>query len=224
LPSSDAVFRRVAVLDDACAQADAVFHEPIERVVAALERALLSGPAAHVQAASGSDLDAWRTTYVTASAYDAWQVHGAWISEARPVFGDAVAGRWKMAAAVTEEVASTAFARQAQIIAQMSTLLGDDGVAVLPSASSVALTRNAASGDIDTVRNNTFRITCIAGLSGLPQVSLPFLTSEGLPIGVSLMGPAGSDAALVRLAVLIGTALGCVGTGEASAVGPSVAK
>ena len=224
LPPSDVVFQRAVVLDDACAQAEPVFHAPLERVVAALEQALLSGPASHVQAAAGSDLDAWRMTYVTASAYDAWQVHGAWINEARPVFGDAVAGRWKMAAAVTAEAASTAFARQAQIAVQMSALLGNDGVAVLPSASSVALARDAASGDIDTVRNNTFRITCIAGLAGLPQVSLPFLTPDGLPIGVSLMGPAGSDAVLVRLAVLIGTALGCVGTGDADAVGWSVAK
>lgn len=223
LPASRVVFERVVVLEDACAQADAVFHEPLARVVAALERMLAGSVTQRVHAAPAG-LDAWRATYVTASAYDAWQVHGAWINDVRPVFGDAVAGRWKMAAAVTNEASASAFAKQAEIRARMNALLGPDGVAVLPSASSVALARDAGSEEIDGVRNNTFRITCIAGLSGLPQVSLPFLTADGLPVGVSLMGPAGSDAALVRLATRIGTVLACPGTAPASSEDASVAK
>jgi amidase len=41
---------------------------------------------------------------------------------------------------------------------------------------------------------------CIAGLAGLPQLSLPLAGRDGAPLGLSLMGPAGSDASLVRLA------------------------
>jgi amidase len=44
-------------------------------------------------------------------------------------------------------------------------------------------------------------ITCIAGLAGLPQVSIPLMSPDGEPLGVSLLGPAGSDLALIRLAV-----------------------
>jgi amidase len=53
---------------------------------------------------------------------------------------------------------------------------------------------------VDAVRLRTMAITCIAGLAGLPQVSIPMRNAAGLPIGVSLMGPAGSDLALVRIA------------------------
>ena len=42
--------------------------------------------------------------------------------------------------------------------------------------------------------------TAVAGLAGLPQLSLPLAGREGAPLGLSLMGPAGSDASLVRLA------------------------
>jgi amidase len=83
----------------------------------------------------------------------------------------------------------------------MRDLLGEDGMAVLPSAGSLAPRRDADPATVDAVRLRTMAITCIAGLAGLPQVSLPFTSPEGAPLGVSLLGPAGSDLALVRLAV-----------------------
>ena len=49
-------------------------------------------------------------------------------------------------------------------------------------------------------RNQAMRLLCIAGLSGLPQISLPMATIEGLPLGLSLIGARGSDRALIALA------------------------
>ena len=47
------------------------------------------------------------------------------------------------------------------------------------------------------------QLTCLAGLAGLPAVSMPLRTADGLPRGACLVGPAGSDLALLRLAVLL---------------------
>jgi hypothetical protein len=44
------------------------------------------------------------------------------------------------------------------------------------------------------------RLTCIAGLSGLPQKSIPVGTAAGSPAGLSLIGWAGGDEALLNLA------------------------
>jgi amidase len=41
---------------------------------------------------------------------------------------------------------------------------------------------------------------CVAGLAGLPQLSLPWATRLGAPLGLSLVGPPGSDRSLVALA------------------------
>jgi amidase len=41
---------------------------------------------------------------------------------------------------------------------------------------------------------------CIAGLAGCPQLTLPLGSRLGAPLGISLLGPAGSDRSLVRLA------------------------
>ena len=44
------------------------------------------------------------------------------------------------------------------------------------------------------------RLTCIAGLGGLPQVSIPIGTVAGCPVGLSFIGWAGGDEALLDLA------------------------
>ena len=51
-----------------------------------------------------------------------------------------------------------------------------------------------------TYRNQAMCLLCIAGLGGLAQVSLPMARVDGLPIGLSLIGPRGSDTTLLVLA------------------------
>jgi len=214
LPDNAVRFDRVLTFTDTWEAADPAFQAPLERVTTALAAALADPAPMAVQRMRIADagLEAWRQIYVTASAYDAWETHGEWIGANQPRFGAAVEGRFKAASAITAAQADAAFASQATIRAHVRDALGATGVAVLPSASSAAIPRNAGGEAVDIVRANTFRITCIAGLAGLPQVSLPFIGDDGLPIGVSLMGPAGSDRALIHLAVAIGQQLGCLGT------------
>ena len=45
------------------------------------------------------------------------------------------------------------------------------------------------------------RLTCIAGLGGLPQVSIPIGTVDGCPVGLSFIAWPGGDEALLDLAV-----------------------
>jgi len=207
LPDSAFYPRRVLCLDDALALADAEFGAPLQRLLQALGDRLGVAPT-HLQAAPGEALGDWRQVYATVGAHEGWQTHGAWISEHRPVFGAAVAARWQAASQVSDAAAAMARDQAARIRTRVCALLGDDGVAVLPSAASLAPRRDADPAMVDAVRLRTMAITCIAGLAGLPQVSLPMATPDGLPLGVSLLGPAGSDRALVRLAVALARELG----------------
>ncbi len=43
-------------------------------------------------------------------------------------------------------------------------------------------------------------LLCIAGLGGLAQISLPLAEIDGLPLGLSLVGPRGTDLQLLGLA------------------------
>jgi len=214
LPGPDQrAWAEAILLTDACEQADPVFTPLIDKVARALE-ALLASPVKRMPV-SEEPLETWRQAYVTVSAYEAWKTHGDWIAAAKPTFGAAVEGRWKAAQAVTTQQDNDAQAVQQRLRDHVRALLGNDRVAILPSASSEAILRTADAASVDTIRTNTFRITSIAGLAGLPQVNIPFLDENGLPAGVSLMGPAGSDLALISLATAVGQLTGALGSAHA---------
>lgn len=205
LPSSGFAPTRVIEATDAWGQADPVFQPALQQARDALAR-LLGAPVQALQA-SPDGLDAWRQDYVTASAFNGWQTHGDWIASHTPDFAPPIAARWRFASTVTADDAAAARERIAGVRAHVRGWLGDDGVAVLPSAASLAPLRDADPAAVDAVRLRTLRITCIAGLAGLPQVSLPLRSAEGAPLGVSLLGPAGSDRALIGLAVRLWQAM-----------------
>ena len=77
---------------------------------------------------------------------------------------------------------------------------GDDGVLVLPTMPDIAPLRSEGDAALESYRAHAVQLLCLAGLAGFPQVSLPLGRREGAPLGLSLLGPAGSDLSLVRLA------------------------
>ena len=199
LPTSPYTPRRLLLPLDAWELADELFGTPLQKARDTLAHQLSCVPEG-LRIAGDAGLAAWRQTYVTAGAFEGWQIHGDWITKTQPVFAPAVAARWKAASQVTAEASAAARATQAQIRAQVHQLLGSDGLLLLPSAASLAPLRNADPAAVDAVRLRTMAITCIAGLCGLPQISLPVRTDAGDMLGLSLMGPAGSDLALIQLA------------------------
>ncbi|RYF23118.1 MAG: amidase [Comamonadaceae bacterium] len=203
LPAQAFTPRRARLVQDALAQADAAFTPLLVRVAAALQAQLGTVVEPVSAADEGQTLEQWRQHYVTWGAHEAWQAHGAWISAHEPAFEDAIAGRWHAASQIDAESARAARAAGLAVRERVRGLVGDDAVLLLPSAATVAPLRDASGPEIDATRMRTLRICCIAGLAGLPQVSLPLRTPEGLPAGISLIGPAGSDQALVQLAVRV---------------------
>ena len=62
----------------------------------------------------------------------------------------------------------------------------------LPTSPRVAPLIDTPQGELeDRIRAQAMSLLCIAGLAGLPQVSLPLATLDGLPLGFSLVGPWG---------------------------------
>ena len=199
LPASDFVATRALLLTDACALADPEFLPPISAVCSRLAALGLQPEDDGINSSEG--LEPWRQAYVTAGAFEGWKAHGAWISTQQPQFSPAIAARWQQASTVTAQQAYEATQRQTLIRSRVRALLGSNTIAVLPSAASVAPLRSASGAEIDDIRLRTLRIGCIAGLAGLPQISIPMRSLSGLPVGVSLLGPVGSDLALIRLAI-----------------------
>jgi len=205
LPPSSFIPKRLLWLEDACKLADSSFQPALETVRRGLSELLQVE--SENNPISALPLEQWRQIYVTAGAYEGWQTHGKWISSHSPEFAPPITARWEAASQITPEDASVARIRCTEIRQQVRAKLGNDTVAILPSAASVAPLRTAANATIEETRIRTMQICCIAGLSGLPQVSIPMTDPSGLPIGISLLGPEGSDLALIQLAVRLRTKL-----------------
>lgn len=201
MPKSAYAPSRAILLQDVAAFADPVFDEPLARVVKTLERSF--GHVAACNIADSEKLEDWRTAYGVSGGHEGWQIHGEWISQHKPLFAPAIAARWKAASEIMPEAGAAARAKAAAVRAHVRGIIDEKTIAVLPSAASLAPLRNANPADVDAVRMRTMAMTCVAGIAGLPQVNMPFVSADQVPIGISLMGPAGSDAALIHLAVKI---------------------
>jgi amidase len=145
-------------------------------------------------------LENWRQNYRMVSAHESWKIHGKWIDAYGSGISPVVAERFAFAKSVSDASAAAARKVQSEIRLRVQHLLGSDGVLVLPSAPGVAPKLTAGSDEVEAFRQRIQRLTSIAGLAGLPQVSLPGLMFNGAPIGLSLIGPAGSDYSLLELA------------------------
>jgi amidase len=168
-----------------------------------------AAPLARVQAAAGQaqaasvvldDLDSmyWHFRYL--QSREAWMVNGPLIERFCPPLGPGVAERFDWSSKVTDEQFANATVYRERFKNHLAALLGTDGVLVLPTVPDVA-PLTADSGDaLESYRNRAIQMLCIAGLSGFPQISMPLGQRLGAPLGLSLLGPAGSDASLVNLA------------------------
>lgn len=153
------------------------------------------------------ELDEWRAAFQTWQAWEAWQVRGAWLSGRQDTLGADVRGRFETAAAISHDQADAAHATVRRAARAIEELVGDE-MLVLPSASSVA---PRVGADLGPVRTATMTLTCVAGLAGLPAVSIPLTTLGGLPCGVSLVAARGRDRDLLDLAVEVASPGGRAG-------------
>ncbi|HOB92788.1 MAG TPA: amidase [Aquabacterium sp.] len=131
---------------------------------------------------------------------ESWMTDGPLISRFAPPLGPGVAERFAWSSRVTDAQFAAGSVFRAAFRQQLDEVLGSDGVLLMPTMPDVAPLRAAPDGALEDYRNSAIRMLCIAGLAGTPQVSLPLLTRQGAPMGLSLLGPRGSDLGLVALA------------------------
>lgn len=154
-----------------------------------------------------AEADAWRVTFQTVQAAEIWRTLGPWIAANRPAFGPGIRERFAAAATIAPEAAAAARARMAEIRAWLRAELAPGEAWLLPTSPRVAPPRDTPASEVEVAyRNAAMALLCLAGLGGLPQVSLPLATAEGLPAGLSLLGNAGTDRALLEVAARLSIA------------------
>jgi len=193
------------VLDDAFEQADPAIAELIEPALAMLRDRfpkLGHGSIAHGQ------FDTWREAFRVVQAYETWQTYGGFIAAHKPRPGPGIKERMDFAASVTKQDADVARKEREAACAHIRTIATPGTLLLLPTAPCIAPLKNSTAADLEQFRVRVMRLTCIAGISGLPQITIPIGTLAGVPAGMSFIGWAGSDEVLLELAVLLGRLAG----------------
>jgi amidase len=184
--------------EDAWAQVEKPTADALEPAAEKAKAAFRSNTRMKVSLEGLSD---WFDVFRTLQAAEIWATLGAWVTEARPKLGPGIKERFAYAATITHDQVAAASARRREITAAVESILGDDGVICLPTSPRVAPLRGTPADQVEVeYRNQAIRLLCISGLSGLPQISLPMATIDGLPLGLSLIGARNSDRALIALA------------------------
>ncbi|RTD85302.1 amidase [Variovorax atrisoli] len=183
---------------------DDVWAQPAPAAVDALKGAAdrvqgVLGPAKGIEVVLESfDAMYWNFRYL--QSREAWLTDGPLIERYAPPLGPGVAERFAWSREVTDAQVSAAHVFRAAFRAQLASLLGNDGVLLMPTMPDIAPLRSDSEAALEDYRNRAIRMLCIAGLAGFPQLSMPLASREGAPLGISLLGPAGSDRSLVALA------------------------
>jgi len=187
----------IVTSSDFMAPADAAVREHVAALLARLVDAGAMSGLGEVRLPAAADL--FPIFRVTQSA-EAWRSHGEWVLSHPGALGDDIAARFAWAQAVTAEQEREGLVRQREAREVIDAALGD-AILVLPSASSPAPATDSSEERLAQVREATLGMTAAAGMTGRPALSVPLMVVDGAPVGLCLVGPRGSDLALIETAL-----------------------
>jgi amidase len=189
---------RLLVAIDAVATAEPAVAEVLAPVIARL-RAAFSASEDIVLATEG--LAVWKEHQRRLQQFEFAATFRDWIDRTNPRFSFEVGRSLALAALLTDaDVAASRVFRQ-EVRQRMDDRLDGRCVVCLPTVPILPPHRDISLTAMSEAGSRIVTLTCIAGLTGLPQINLPLgETPDGIPVGLSLIGGRGGDAALLRLA------------------------
>lgn len=187
----------VLLAEDAFALLDSAARAALQP---ALARATAVLGAPHTVTVSAEGLPQWFQAFRILQGAEIHAQLGEWVARVKPKLGPGVKERIEWTATIKPEEVAQAQAMRDAARARMDTLLADNAVLLLPTVPDIAPLLNTPPAQLDDFRAKAMSLLCIAGLAGLPQVTLPLATLNGCPLGLSLVAGRGNDALLLALA------------------------
>ncbi|WP_250536378.1 amidase [Caballeronia sp. AZ10_KS36] len=179
----------------ACADAPvaARFEAAIEATMKSLgERVTFVAPEA--------SLADWAQAFRVLQAAEIAQRYGAWARAHAASFGADVGARFAMSLTITREQIAQAQRIRAEAIRAMAEALPHGIYWLIPTVPGGAPRADTSAQAVDHARARAQQMLCVAGLAGLPQVSMPWARIDGAPVGLSVIGARGADEGVLRVA------------------------
>jgi amidase len=140
----------------------------------------------------------WMNAFRTIQGLEIWREHQDWITREKPAFGPGIAERFAWASTLKLEESGAAYILREEIRMRMDELLGDNTVIVAPTVPAIAPLLHLAGPEVERRRVQTLEMSCVAGLAGLPQVTVPIAGEQGYPIGISFIAGRNQDIRLLE--------------------------
>lgn len=188
---------KLIVAVDAFGFADAEVAAALQPMVKRLA-ALVGSSREEIMAPQG--LSVWARAQRSLQPVEAYATFKDWLDKGNPRFAFSVAKALVMGSMTPQADQTWAALMRQEVRGRMKYLLPAGTLLCLPTTPFPAPLTGQPLSVLDPLRD---RITCLCaqgGLAGHPQVNIPGATVEGLPIGLSIIGPRGSDATLVAVA------------------------
>lgn len=159
---------------------------------------VLATMGARIQEISLDVLDAAGTALRPQMLADAAAYHGDRLAESPELFGPDVLERLRIGAAVTGPEYALARESTRAWKRDLARMFESVDVLVLPTCPVIAPTAQETDGVATTAILT--RLTYPWSLAGVPALSIPCGIVEGLPVGMQIVGPWGSEASVLRAA------------------------
>lgn len=160
--------------------------------------ALRHGPAAEIALFAGQG-DDWLACYQHLQDEAILTALGPWLQREKPRFAADIAARFARLERVDRTQTARYLAMQQRLREQMETLLARHWL-ILPTTPQALLPLQADASRIDAFYRQALTINAVAGLAGLPQVTVPLANEQAGPLAISVIGASGSDRQLIRWA------------------------
>ncbi|MEJ2688033.1 MAG: amidase [Gammaproteobacteria bacterium] len=183
----------LVIADDAFELVDSACAAPLRAAAGAL------GAQETVQVFEGKS-EKWLHAYQILQGFEIWRSLGNWVSKRRPRFGAEIQSRFTGASDIRQTEVASWLPFRHEIRSQLTELLAHRSWLVLPTTPSLPLHKAASAAERTEFYRVALTLNAIAGHGGLPQLTLPLCELDGCPLGLSIVGPPGSDEALLHWA------------------------
>ena len=188
---------RLLVASDAFGFADTGVADALAPMVERLA-GLIGTVADQVMAPPG--LSVWARAQRTLQPHEGWLTFKDWIDTDNPRFAFSVARNLVAASMIPESDRQWAALMRAEARARLAYLLPPGTILCLPTTPFPAPEKGLSISAQEPLRQQIAVLASHGGLAGVPQVSLPGATLDGLPVGLSIVGGRGRDTDLVAVA------------------------
>ncbi len=195
--------RRLVIAQDAFELADAAVRAALQPV---MDIAASLVDESTTERLAPESLSKWFSHFTLIHNHEAWRTIRAWIESTNPRMSFWVADRYVRARSITDEQFEQARPTRDRMIARMNDVFQGGTVVCLPTSPTPPPPRDLQI-DRQSVLERIMLLTQVSGATGAPQLNLPLAEVDGLPVGLSLLGPRGSDELLIAFGAQVAAAL-----------------